>query len=175
MKIKLTLASLLLAGTLFAQSTNVSPPILSSPIVDFLSRSNLIGAVYGIYDQTSHKGGGGVALAYKMNEFVVPTLRIDYINSTIWNPSISLQLQVPITILGKWRAIPFAFDGLATVVSGKGKRNLEAENIAGVGLAIGFKSDTSFYVPKGIVFDYERWTGSGFNDNQFRGGVYWKF
>lgn len=176
MKIKLTLVSLFLAGTVLSQTTNTSPPLLYSPIVDYLSRSNVLFASYGIYDTTSHKGGGGVALAYGLSEFVVPTIRFDYINGSIWNPSMSIQLQVPVTVLGRLHITPLAFDGIATVFSGKGKHNFEPENIAGIGLAIGFGNKNSpFFVPKGIVADYERWTGAGFNDNQIRVGSYWRF
>lgn len=158
----------------FAQtSTNLPPPstapLLSSPIVDFLSRSNLIIAPYGIYDTTAGQGGGGIGLAYKLNDFIVPTLRFDYINGAIWNPSASIQLQVPVTIAGKLTVTPFAFDGIATAIAGKGHSNFEPENIAGIGAAIKISNSL------GLVADYERWTGAGFNDNQIRAGFYWKF
>lgn len=162
-------------GSVFAQTTtNTSVPFLSSPVVDFLSRSNLIIATYGIYDNTSHKGGGGIGLAYKLSEFVVPTLRFDYINGAIWNPSASLQLQVPVTILGKFQVTPFVFDGIATVFNGKGDHNFEPENIAGIGAAFKIQSSNK-WLPAGVIVDYERWTGAGFNDNQVRAGAYWKF
>lgn len=154
--------------------TNAPPPILSSPLVDFLSRSNLVVAPYFMYDTTSSKGGGGIALAYKLSDFIVPVFRVDGFEGTLWNMSASLQLQVPIHVLGKFDATPFVFDGIATPFAGKGRNNLEPENIAGIGAAIGFHSSNP-WIPKGIVADYERWTGAGFNDNQIRLGAFWKF
>lgn len=151
-----------------------SAPILSSPIVDFLSRSNLIVATYGIYGTTSHEGGVGLGLGYKLSEFVVPTLRFDYIAGRIWQPSASLQLQVPVTIAGRITVTPFIFEGIATPLTGKKGANFDPVNIAGLGAA--FKLPAfRWYTPSGLIWDYERWTGAGWNDNQIRFGAYWKF
>lgn len=158
--------------TLVGYSQNTA--FLSSPIVDFLSRSNLIVATYGIIDSTSKTGGGGIGLGYKLSDFVVPTLRFDYIGGRIWQPSGSLQLQVPVTIAGKFTVIPFIFEGIATPLTGKGNKNFDPVNIAGIGAALQLPH-SHWYNPAGVIGDFERWTGAGWNNNQIRAGVYWKF
>lgn len=147
-------------------------PFLSSPIVDFLSHSNLMMAIYPIYDSKTHNFGGGIGFGYKLSDFLVTTLRFDEINGRIWSPSASIQLQLPIHVLGKFDVIPLVYDGIATPLTGK--NSFDPINIAGVGGAIEFHS-THWYVPAGIIADYERWTGGGMNDNQFRIGPFWKF
>lgn len=167
----LALAATSVAG--YSQVTNV--PFISSPIYDFLQKSNLIVATYGIVDTTSKHVGGGVALAYKLSEFIVPTIRMDAIDGKIWQPQMNLQIQAPVTLFGKLTFIPFVFDGIATPVMGKGAQNFQPINIAGVGAAVQFPKSDKWYVPSGAVGDFERWTGAGWNNNQIRAGVYWKF
>lgn len=150
--------------------------ILSSPVWDYLQKSNVVVATYGIYGMKSHDYGVGIGVGYKLSEFVVPTIRFDYIGGRIWQPSASLQLQTPVQLFNKSiTAIPFVFDGIATPITGKKDANFDPVNIAGLGVAIQFKQGTAFYIPKGVIADYERWTGAGWNDNQVRAGMYWKF
>lgn len=146
-----------------------APPLLSSPLWDIFSNTNLIIGIDGIYDVTDHSGGVGIAAAYKLNEMLAPVARLDYFKGAIWNAQIGLQLQVPVTIAGRLKITPFAFDSIATVLNGHGSHNWEPENVAGIGAAI---SISKHWVVAG---DYERWTGAGFNDNQVRFGGFYKF
>lgn len=168
---KKLIIALFMAVTLpaFAQ-TNTPPPIDSEPwykFLDFLSHSsNLIVAPYGIYDSGTKSAGGGIALAYKVSDYVLPTLRVDVIDKDVWMPSGSLQLQYPIP-MGKFTFIPFGFGGLATPLSGRGSDNGTAVGIIGLG------ADLKLSDHWGILGDVERW--SGFNGYQFRGGFHYKF
>jgi hypothetical protein len=149
----------------------ISAPVLSGPaasIVDFLtSASNIMVAPYGIASSDMKKFGAGLGIGFRVSEFVVPTLRLDYFDGTIWMPSASLQLQAPLKILGKWTVIPFAFGGLATPLSGKGVDNGSAVGIVGIGAAIRFGEKWD------LIGDYEKWTG--FSTDQIRVGFVYKF
>lgn len=169
----LLLVSVLALATFTASAqtdTNapVSNPIIDSPVFGFLSHgSNFMVAPYGIVNTTDGKYGGGVALAYKINDFVAPMMRVDYYDGTVWMPSASLQLQASITLFGKFTVVPFAFSGIGTPIAGKGKDNGTAVGIFGAGLAA--RVSTHF----DLVADVEKW--SGFNGQQIRFGVLYKF
>lgn len=165
----------LVAGGLTAQSqgtngigTNVS--IITGPasrVIEFLSAgTNYMFAPYGIIT-TDGKVGGGIALAYKLSDFVVPTLRFDYLDKAVWMPSASVQLQAPLVIGGKFTVIPFAFAGIATTVAGRGADNGDPVGIFGVGAAVRVAQHWD------LVADYEKW--SGFSGDQIRFGVLYKF
>lgn len=157
-----------LAQTETNTNAPVANPIVDSPIFGFLSQgTNWMIAPYGIANTTAGKYGGGVALAYKLSDFVAPMMRVDYYDGTIWMPSASLQLQAPITLFGKVTVIPFAFSGIGTPLAGKGKDNGSAVGIFGAGLAA--RVSTKF----DLVADVEKW--SGFNGQQIRFGVLYKF
>lgn len=139
----------------------------ASSLLDFLGTgSNWMIAPYGIVS-TDQKFGGGVAVGYKISNFVVPTMRLDYFDGQVWMPSASLQLQAPLTILGKVTVVPFAFGGLATPIAGKGASNGSAVGIFGAGAAVRISSKFD------IVADYEKW--SGFKGAQMRFGILYKF
>lgn len=168
----LLLVSVLAFATLTASAqtdTNApANPIIDSPVFGFLSHgSNFMVAPYGIVNTTDGKYGGGVAVAYKINDFVAPMMRVDYYDGTVWMPSASLQLQAPITLFGKFTVVPFAFSGIGTPIAGKGKDNGTAVGIFGAGLAA--RVSTHF----DLVADVEKW--SGFNGQQIRFGVLYKF
>lgn len=147
-------------------------PLFSGPArtaFDFLTSSstNWMVVPYGIVNSKFDKFGGGIAVAYKLSEFVAPALRLDYYDGRVWMPSASLQLQAPVRIMNKFELIPFAFSGLATPLSGKGNENGTAVGIFGAGAAIriGARWD--------IIGDVEKW--SGFEGLQYRMGVVFKF
>lgn len=164
----LLLASLAAQGQTTNTNTN---PIISGPALvalDFLSQgSNYMAVAYGTMSDKADKFGGGVALGYKVNDFLAPTLRLDYYDGKVWMPSASLQLQAPITILGKLTVIPFAISGIATPISGKGSSDGSAVGIFGAGMAV--KLSSSF----DLIGDCEKWTG--FTGYQFRFGALYKF
>lgn len=152
----------------------------ATQVIDFLTQgSNYMIAPYGIIT-TDGKVGAGIGIGYKVSDFVVPTLRIDALTDqpvsghqsgpqgvTVWMPSASLQLQAPLTIMGKVTVIPFAFAGIATPVAGKGANNGTPVGIFGAGMAerLGTHWD--------LIQDFEVW--SGFSGNQIRLGVVYKF
>ncbi|HSM84600.1 MAG TPA: hypothetical protein VLT16_00555 [Candidatus Limnocylindrales bacterium] len=170
------LVGLMLAGAVESQAqivdTNMPAPspVLSGPatqVIDFLTTgSNWMVAPYGIVT-TDSKFGGGIAFGYKLSDFVVPTMRLDYLEGQLWMPSASLQLQAPLTIMGKITAIPFTFAGIATPISGAGNNNGSAVGIFGAGAAIRLSSKVD------VVGDYEKW--SGFKGGQIRFGILYKF
>lgn len=162
------------------ENTNLPPlppagatnsPIISGPVTNlfnFLATgSNWITAAYGIASTDGERYGGGVALAYKVTDFFLPVIRLDYYDHRVWMPSGSLQLQVPITIKGKVRVTPFFFGGVATPLNSELDNNGEIEGIFGAGLAVGVTSKVS------VVADVEKWTG--FDAEQIRFGLAYKF
>jgi hypothetical protein len=151
--------------------SGTNSPIISGPVTklfEFLGQgSNWIVATYGIMSSDMEKFGGGVALAYKVTDFIAPVLRLDYYDETVWMPSGSLQLQAPFVISGKVRITPFIFGGVATPLSGKGGENGEVEGIFGVGLSASLSDRIS------LVADIEKWTN--FESEQIRFGFLYKF
>lgn len=146
-------------------------PFLSGPVVtvlDFLSQgSNWITVAYGTMNDKATKFGGGVAIGYKVSDFVAPTLRLDYYDGRVFMPSASLQLQVPFKLLGKLTVIPFAISGIATPLTGKGGSDGSAVGIFGAGVAVEFTQKF------GAIGDAEKWTG--FEGYQFRLGAFYKW
>jgi hypothetical protein len=154
-----------------AAATNAAATdLFGGPITNvwnFLAQgSNFMIAPYGIVS-TDGKTGGGLAIAYKLSDFVVPTMRLDYYDHEVWMPSASLQLQAPLTLAGKLTVIPFAFSGIATAVAGRGAENGTVVGIFGAGGAVRLSTTVD------LVADYEHWTG--FKGDQIRFGVLFKF
>jgi hypothetical protein len=149
--------------------TGTNAPIFGGPITNIFnfigSGSNFMTAAYGIVSADGEKTGGGLALAYKINDYVAPVLRVDYYDREIWMPSGSLQLQLPLTISSKVRVTPFVFAGVATPLNSETDRPVEG--IFGLGAAVGLTSKIS------LVADVEVWTG--FESEQLRFGVLYKF
>lgn len=177
-----------------AQDTsNPPPPIISGPvtsIIQFLGTgSNWMVAPYGIYSEAglNHKAtmGGGIGFGYKINDFVVPTMRLDYLDGQLWMPSGSLQLQAPIVLFGKkdvagapiegsgLTLIPFGFGGIATPIAGKGVDNGTAVGIYGLGVAVRLDALGGIGKKMDFILDWEHWTG--FEKAQFRAGFVYKF
>jgi hypothetical protein len=171
-KMKTVLSSILLAFSLAAKAqTDTNNPFTSGPLVTGLtwlgSASNIMGIAYGTMNDKADKFGGGVALAYKVSDFLAPTLRLDYWDGKVWMPSASLQLQSPITIGGKLTVIPFALSGIATPIAGKGTDNGTAVGIFGAGLAVRVSAKFD------LIADCEKWTS--FDGLQYRFGALYKF
>lgn len=162
-----TILSLAAPGLLAQTATN--NPIVDSPIFQFLSQSstNWFVAPYGIATTTGNKYGAGIAVGYKLSDYVAPVMRLDDIDGTLWMPSASLQLQVPIIIMGKVTVIPFSFAGIATPLAGAGNLNGSAVGIFGAGAA--FRLSSRF----DVVGDVEKW--SNFPGQQIRFGFLYKF
>jgi hypothetical protein len=159
------------AGPLPGEAAETNAPVIAGPGWDafqFLtsSGSNWMIAAYGIYDSGTEEAGFGLGAGYRLSEFVVPTLRLDYLNQEIWMPSASLQMQAPIRLFGKFDLVPFGFAGIATCVSGP-HETYAPVGIFGLGGAIRVGKHFD------IVGDYEIW--SGFAGSQYRFGFLYKF
>ena len=152
--IALLAASLTAKAGLFDSLTNSAP---------WLQGTNFMAAVYGISSEKFDKFGAGVALVYNVTPVVATVARLDYYDGSIWMPSGSLQLQLPVKF-GSVELVPFAFSGIATPVSGKSP---SAVGIFGIGAAVRISKRWD------IVADYERWTG--FDQDQIRFGALYKF
>jgi len=154
-------------------TTTTSTNIISGPgwtAFQFLTTagvSNWMLAPYAIYDTGTKQAGAGIGAGYKINDFLVPTLRLDYLNKRVWMPSASMQLQAPVKIMNTLEFVPFAFAGIATPVSGRGDDNGEVTGIFGVGGAIRISQHFD------VIGDYEKW--SGFKGSQLRFGFLYKF
>lgn len=171
MKKLLALSALVLSGFFCSAQTNTNAPVITGPITNvfnFLGQgSNFMSAAYGIVSTDGEKTGAGVALAYKINDWIAPVIRIDYYDREIWMPSGSLQFQAPITISGKVTVTPFAFGGVATPLNQDSSNHASVEGIFGIGAAVSLGRRFS------IVADIEKWTG--FEAEQLRFGVVYKF
>jgi hypothetical protein len=173
----ITLSLLALASPVVAGEVQTNtPPVISGPaagawsFITTAGASNWIVAPYAIYDDGNKEFGAGVGVGYQISQFVVPTLRMDYLDEQIWMPSASLQLQVPVTIMGKFTATPFAFAGMATPIGGQHDENGSLVGIYGVGLAITLKQDRLY-----LLTDVEQWNGAHFSGLQYRAGIGIKF
>ena len=120
-------------------------------------------APYGIYDSGTKSAGGGVAALYKLNDYVAPCVRMDYLNNNLFMPSGNLTLQYPLPALGKFTLVPFAYGGLALPLAGKARDNGNLSVITGIGLALRISSHFD------LITDWENWTG--FKGDQYRFGV----
>jgi len=175
MKTKLGLgivcACLIGASALGQTNTNdVALPPEATKIIQFAaSATNLMTAVYGISSTDFKTFGGGVALAYRLSDMIVPTVRLDYYDRELWMPSADLQLQAPITLFGKFTMIPFAFAGVAEALGGRsgGVSSGSVVGMFGVGAAVRLNSKWD------ALMDFERWTG--FSKDQVRLGVLYKW
>jgi hypothetical protein len=152
-------------------NTNTAPASLSGPAMDairFLSSSstNWMAATYGIATSEGQYGGG-VAAAFRLSDYVAPTLRLDYLDGRVWMPSADLQLQAPLTLFGKLTLVPFAFTGIATPIAGRGADNGTVVGMFGAGGAVRLSSHLD------LVADVEKWTG--FKGQQYRFGILYRF
>ncbi len=178
-KIKLILiaAALILAHVASKAQTNV--PVIASPVLDafnFLSTpsSNWMLAVYGI--STEKDGGGaGIGAAYKVSENFGAVLRLDRIGRDTFMPSGNFQVQVPVTIMGKFTMTPFAFTGIATPLNEDADHD-GVVGVYGIGMAIrtpAVVKSKSRFIPDAVIYDIEKWTS--YEGSQHRFGLLWKF
>lgn len=173
------IAGLLLAVTVNGQTTTPAPvttntvpslPEHVSTWLSFLSNtsSNWFIVPYGIYvDDDINSFGAGVGAFYKLSDYALTGLRLDYVNSELVMPSVNVQLQLPIKVANKLTVTPFAVSGLATPLDGRGSDDGTAVGILGAGVAVSVTKKI------GVVYDIESWTS--FDGTQHRFGVYWKF
>lgn len=152
--------------------TNPPPVVtLSGKVLGFLSQgSNFLIAPYGIYSTGTKSAGGGVAVAYKVNDFVLPTIRLDYLDKNFYQGDFTTQLQYPITLSqSNLTVIPFVLGGVATPFGGAGSANTTVQGIAGLGMALRLDFLGGFGKQCDLVADWEKWSASP--GDQYRFGI----
>jgi hypothetical protein len=178
----LSCISLLALLALPALSQTNTPPITNPPVTvqvigqleTFLSGAgtNLFVVPYGIYSSGEKSAGGGIALAYKLSDYVVPAFRIDYLNKEFYQGSITTQLQLPIKF-SLFNLYPFGLAGASVPFSGAGGNNGTVQGVAGLGLAINFNGTGWIARHIDLVGDWEQW--SSIRGDQYRFGLVIKF
>ena len=106
--------------------------------------------------------GGGLAIISEITPTVATGLRLDYLDGSVWMPSMSLQLQTHVPI-GRLTLVPFAFSGAATPLSGSSAG--AAVGIVGAGLAV--RVAEWHGVGLDVVADLEHWTSVGGTQARF--------
>lgn len=176
---KILIQTLLALATVTACLAQIDTPPVPPPsplgepvdkVLGFLSQgSNFIIAPYGIWDSGKSRGGAGIGIGYHLSDFVVPNLRLDWLDHQLYMPSGSMQVQLPIYLKkdGSFKLTPFVLTGIATPLGGKQNDNGAAVGIFGIG--------TSLQISKrfGLIYDIEKW--SGFAGNQHRFGFHYRF
>lgn len=168
----LSLSALGQTNTPPATDTNL-PPTLPGWVntwLNFLGNTgtNWLVAPYGIFvDDDVNSYGAGIGAFYKISDYALTGMRLDYVADELAMPSINAQLQIPIRAFNKVTVTPFVVSGLATPLGGRGEDNGQVVGIIGSGLAVGVTKNL------GVVYDVEKWTS--FNGLQHRFGFYWKF
>lgn len=173
------IAGLLLAVTVNGQ-TNTPAPVTTNTVpslpehvstwINFLSNtsSNWLVAPYIIYvDDDINSYGAGIGAFYKLSDYALTGMRLDYVNSELVMPSVNVQLQLPIKVANKLTVTPFAVSGLATPLDGRGSDDGTAIGILGAGVAVSVTKKI------GVVYDIEQWTS--FNGSQHRFGIFIRF
>lgn len=177
---KRTFSILALLGLLYTANaqTNTTPPVAST-IWDYLTTgSNYWAAPYATASVQGSGFGGGIAVGYNLSQTVNPVLRLDYFNGHFYMPSLTAQLQPPVTLFGKFPVIPFGIAGAGTTIGGNGVNNGTMVTILGAGVALRGSSIASggLLAKMDLVVDYEKWLGLPQNvQNQIRFGVLLKF
>jgi hypothetical protein len=170
--VQLIIIALLGALPLRGQTNTNTLPQPYEQVFEFLSQgSNWIIAPYGTFT-TDHHYGGGLALGYHLNDFMVPFLRLDYLDypgQELWMPSGSLQLQAPINLSTNVSIIPFVVGGIATPIQ-SGGAGVSAGTPVGI---FGGGADIKFSQHFGVLADWETW--SSFPAQQIRVGFHWRF
>jgi len=173
----LAIALLLLALTPAKAQTNSTP--VYSPIIEFLSvGSNYVVVPYGVYDLTTDKIGGGLAIGYRLSEYVVPTLRLEAIDGEVFMPQANLTLQVPLHLLqsearpnGLLTLTPLIYAGAATRLNSANDGT--AIGVFGIGASVTLPSG-QWYVPDYLLGAYEHWTGGGLDNERVLLGIGWQ-
>lgn len=171
---KLLISSLLAVGlvaTGYSQTNNPgSVDSIGQSILNTLNNSNILTAVYGVYDDKSHDLGYGIGFGYRLNDYVVPFVRVESIHGRGWSPSGTMQLQLPIH-LGKFDIVPLAWTGIEVPLGTHG--NMEPVGIVGTGVSIHLPKSDKWYVPYSVLAGYERLAGATVDENHILFGLSW--
>lgn len=165
MKLKLLLASLLLSGSLLAQTNTPPPKPISEVIGNTLgSIQNWSAYVYGTYaPDAPKKYGGGLLAVYNVNENFGAGVGLDALGTEFNMVSGNITLKVPthpLSFIG-WTnvvATPFLLAGIGTPMGGAGKANGNISTIAGAGTALDVFTVKGFQAS--IGYEYSQWSGA---------------
>ena len=150
-----------------------APPQATSWLSFLSSGSNFMVAPYGIFSTGPRSVGGGVAVAYKISDYIAPAMRIDYLNSSFYQGSLSAQVQYPIHFGSNITVVPFGLAGAATPFGGAGDNNLTPQGIAGVGAALRLDFLGGVGKRLDLIADWEKWSAT--RGSQIRLGLLYKF
>lgn len=182
-KLILTIA-LIAAGFTTQAQTNVT----SETIWDILTTgTNYFVVPFATASLSGNAFGGGVAVGYKATAALQPMVRLQDFDSKLYVANISLQLQVPRTLMGKVPIVPFVVAGAgipvntATVPGGVTISAGDPIAIAGAGawVPLDWISPSSTFLQSLSLFgDYEHWTGASLptkDQNQANFGLSYSF
>lgn len=153
------LAAVALAMTGYSQvlNTNVNPPVLEGPFIDFLGSLSTwtnwgiaSGGIYAPRSPTGKSSVGAFAVAlYNISPYVATGIGIDWLeDGNITMPSAQVQFQAPFLVGGTNGVTfrPFAFTGVATPVAGEGEDNGSVVGLVGAGMGVKiYKGFNIFY------------------------------
>lgn len=132
-----------------------------SLIGSLASASNIVVAAAAEYSPETSTYGASLALVYNITPVVGTMLRFDYLpgrvdgSSDFSMVSANMQLQLPMTILGKVQWTWFGLSGIATPLGGAGGDNGTVQGVFGAGADIKIPSLSSHWL---MAFDVEKWT-----------------
>jgi hypothetical protein len=156
--------------------TNLPPAVsVVGQLETFLAGAgtNLMLVPYGIYSSGDKSAGGGIALAYKLNDYVVPAFRIDYLHKEFYQGSVTAQFQLPIHTASWLTLFPFGIAGASVPFSGAGGDNGTVQGVAGLGLAVRINGTGWIAQHLDLIGDWEKW--SAIKGDQYRFGLVIKF
>lgn len=181
---KTNYVTLFQTNKVFAVDTNPVPPVIGGPAASALaflgSGSNWMIAPYFTISTADHSVGGGLAAGYIVTPNVVTLMRLDYFDSKVYMPSLSIQLQAPVKLFQTATLVPFLDVGAGAPISGNGDNNGTPVTIVGAGAALRldfFTSNPKAFISKlDLVGAYELWNGLPANQQkQLRIGLLFKF
>lgn len=148
-----------------------APPLFSGPAAtafEFLTTgSNYIVVPYGAMQLKEDKFGGGLAIGYRLSDYVVPFLRLDEFDGNLTMPSGTIQLQLPVRIMNAVTLTPLVYSGVGTCLAGNAANNGQISGVFGAGAAV--RLGTHF----DLIGAYEKRTGIA-SGNFVLFGVGWK-
>jgi hypothetical protein len=194
MRLKIVLTSLACAVALAVipakaqtSTNNVPlPPVATNDISSFIGDlgiwlsqgTNWMVVPYAIItDKDSGLGdGAGVSIAYRISDYVVSGMRVDWLKGAFYQGSFTSQLQLPLDLFNhKLTIVPFALGGVAVPFGGgSGDTSGSVQGIAGTGMALrlGFLGAWAGQ-HLDLVGDIEKW--SALPGRQYRFGIVYKF
>lgn len=125
-------------------------------VLGILDHTNLYFGAGMSYDLENSQPGAVVGLAYALDlplvqDMLMPEVRFDFIQSSIYGVEGTLTIKPPRSIAGKWFVKPIAEVAIATAFSGAGTHNGTAIPIVGTGVM------ANVYKGWHAILGYEWW------------------